>query len=147
MRRWLWIRIAVAFCALPATIAEGIAVDFADPKAVEIVGYQSHAMEPFISRDGRYLLFNNRNDPSENTDLHWAERLSDLSFRYRGRIEGVNTDALEGVPSLDHEGTLYFISPRSTERPCPLSIGPGSRKARRPVWNWSRACRWASRES
>jgi Tol biopolymer transport system component len=87
--------------------------DFGDPKAVEVVGYQGHAMEPFISRDGRYLLFNNLNDPSENTDLHWAERLSDLSFRYRGRIEGVNTSALEAVPSLDNEGNLYFISPRS----------------------------------
>ena len=70
-------------------------------------------MEPFVSRDGRYLLFNNRNDPSENTDLHWAERIDDLTFRYRGRIDGVNTTVLEGVPSLDREGNLYFISPRS----------------------------------
>jgi WD40-like Beta Propeller Repeat len=100
-------------CALAATTATSAAGDFANPQTVEIVGYQGHAMEPFISRDGRYLLFNNRNDPGENTDLHWAERLSDLSFRYRGRIEGVNTSALEGVPSLDNDGNLYFVSPRS----------------------------------
>jgi hypothetical protein len=105
-----WIAV---LCALAATSATGTAGEFANPQAVEIAGYQGHAMEPFISRDGRYLLFNNRNDAKENTDLHWAERVSDLSFRYRGRIEGVNTSALEGVPSLDNEGNLYFVSPRS----------------------------------
>lgn len=103
----------VVLCTLAATTVAAPAGDFTGPQAVEIVGYQGHAMEPFISRDGRYLLFNNRNDPSDNTDLHWAQRLSELSFRYRGRIEGVNTGALEGVPSLDNEGNLYFISPRS----------------------------------
>ena len=34
-------------------------------------------------------------------------------FRYGGKIEGVNTKALEGVPTLDRSGTLYFVSPRS----------------------------------
>jgi WD40 repeat protein len=87
--------------------------EFANPQAVAIVGYQGHAMEPFISRDGRYLLFNNLNDPSENTDLHWAERVTATSFRYGGKIEGVNTGALEGVPTLDRNGTLYFVSTRS----------------------------------
>ena len=98
--------------ALTAPMAAA-AGEFSGPRAVAIVGYQDHAMEPFVSRDGRYLLFNNRNDPSENTDLHWAERIDDLTFRYRGRIDGVNTTVLEGVPSLDREGNLYFISPRS----------------------------------
>jgi hypothetical protein len=111
MKCWSVAYTAAALCALaPATAVAG---DFSDPKAVEVVGYQGDAMEPFISRDGRYLLFNNHNDRGENTDLHWADRLSDLSFRYRGKVEGVNTDALEGVPSLDGEGNLYFISPRS----------------------------------
>jgi len=87
--------------------------EFANPQPVTIVGYQGHAMEPFISRDGRYLLFNNLNDPSENTDLHWAERVTATSFRYGGKIEGVNTAALEGVPTLDRNGTLYFVSTRS----------------------------------
>jgi hypothetical protein len=87
--------------------------EFANPQPVAIAGYQGHAMEPFISRDGRYLLFNNLNDPSENTDLHWAERITATSFRYGGKIEGVNTAALEGVPTLDRNGTLYFVSPRS----------------------------------
>jgi hypothetical protein len=104
---------AVVVCLSTALMAAAPAGEFSNPRVVEIVGYQDHAMEPFISRNGRYLLFNNRNDPSENTDLHWAERIDDLTFRYRGRIEGINTAALEGVPSLDREGNLYFISPRS----------------------------------
>jgi len=86
------------------------------PQRVFIEGYDDHAMEPFLTRDGRLLLFNNRNDPSENTNLHWAERIDDLHFRYRGEIAGVNTPALEGVPTLDNLGHLFFVSPRSYER-------------------------------
>jgi len=43
-------------------------------------------MEPFITRDGRYLLFNNSNDPLVDTNLHYAERIDDLTFAYRGEI-------------------------------------------------------------
>jgi len=53
-------------------------------------------MEPFITRDGRYLLFNNSNDPSVDMNLHYAERIDDLTFAYRGEIAGVNTPSLEG---------------------------------------------------
>ena len=38
-------------------------------------------MEQFVSRDGRYLVFNDRNDPGLNTELHYAERIDDLTFR------------------------------------------------------------------
>jgi hypothetical protein len=105
-------RAVVILVALTATAAMA-GDEFTDPQPVAIVSYQGHAMEPFISRDGRYLLFNNLNDPRENTDLHWAERTSVLSFRYGGKIEGANTEALEGVPTLDRHGALYFVSTRS----------------------------------
>ncbi len=82
-----------------------------------IKGYEGHAMEsPFLSRDGRFLLFNNRNQKPDNTNLHWAERIDDLTFQYRGEIAGANTEALEGVPTLDQRGMLYFVSPRSYEQ-------------------------------
>ena len=84
---------------------------------ITIRGYDGDAMEPFITRDGRYLLFNNRNDPAEKTDLHWATRVDDLTFDYKGKINGANTDnALEGVANMDRNGTLYFISTRSYEK-------------------------------
>ena len=86
---------------------------FGNPQRVTIRGYDGDAMEPFITKDGRFLLFNNRNDPRINTNLHFAARVEDLTFDYRGEIAGVNTAALEGVPSVDRSGHLFFISTRS----------------------------------
>jgi hypothetical protein len=85
---------------------------YSRPRPVTLVGYDDDAMEPFLTRDGRVLLFNNSNDPASQTDLHWAERIDDTTFAWRGRLQGVNTDALEGVPSTDNQGQLYFVSPR-----------------------------------
>lgn len=86
---------------------------FGHPERITIRGYRGHAMEPFISRDGRYLFFNNSNDPSVNTNLYYAERINDVTFKYKGEIKGVNTEALEGVPTMDRDGNFYFISTRS----------------------------------
>ena len=69
-----------------------------------IDGYNGDAMEPFLTRDGKFLFFNNLNESGVNTNLHWAERVDDLHFKYRGEIEGVNTAALEGVASMDRFG-------------------------------------------
>jgi len=57
-------------------------------------------MEPFLARDGKYLFFNNLNEPSVNTNLYWAEPVDDLTFQLKGEIGGVNTPALEGVASI-----------------------------------------------
>jgi Tol biopolymer transport system component len=89
---------------------------FDNPQRVTIRGYDGHAMEPFITRDGRYLLFNNLNDPAVNTNLHFAERIDDLTFQYKGELGGVNTPALEGVPTMDRHHVFYFVSPRSYDK-------------------------------
>jgi Tol biopolymer transport system component len=86
---------------------------FQNPQRVTIRGYDDDAMEPFLTRDGRYLLFNNLNEKKVNTNLHFASRVDDLTFRYEGEIRGVNTPELEGVPTMDAQGTLYFVSPRN----------------------------------
>jgi hypothetical protein len=104
---------ALALTAVLAWSVSASAADFARPEPVAIAGYDGDLMEPFVSRDGRVLLFNNRNDPKVDTNLHWAEHLADGGFRYRGEVAGVNTPALEGVASLDADGTLYFVSTRS----------------------------------
>jgi hypothetical protein len=80
---------------------------------VEIAGYSGIAMEPFVSRDGRFLLFNNSNDPASNTDLHFARRVDALHWTYGGPVGGVDTAALEGTPTMDASGRLYFVSTRS----------------------------------
>jgi hypothetical protein len=87
-------------------------IEFGQPVKVNLIGYSGHIMEPCLSKDGNTLLFNNLNDPSENTNLHWATRINDSSFQYNGELSGVNTPYLEGVPALDNAGKLYFVSTR-----------------------------------
>jgi Tol biopolymer transport system component len=89
---------------------------FGAPEAVTIVGYAGDTMEPFITRDGRYLLFNNRNDPPEKTDLFYAERIDGRTFRFRGPLKGANSPELDAVASVDCSGVLYFFSNRSYDR-------------------------------
>ena len=86
---------------------------FQGPYAVQIAGYDGHAMEPFVTRDGQYLLFNNRNDPGELTDLHIARRTSDSTFVYVGPLAAANSTVLDGVPAGSSDGTVYFVSLRS----------------------------------
>jgi len=85
---------------------------FWNPQRVALRGYDGEAMEPFITRDGRYLFFNNRND-ARDTNLHYAERVDDVTFDYRGELKGANSRVLDAVPSMDRDGNFYFISTRS----------------------------------
>lgn len=64
---------------------------FHDPQPVTVWGYDDQIMEPFLTRDGKFLLFNNSNDPREKTDLHLAEKMSERSFRYVGKLSGANS--------------------------------------------------------
>jgi len=88
-------------------------IEFGQPVKVEMIGYSGNIMEPFLSRDGTTLLFNNLNAAPENTNLHWAIKINDSTFQYKGEIAGVNTIDLEGVPTLDNAGNLYFVSLRN----------------------------------
>lgn len=94
---------------------------FGPAQLVEIQGYENHAMEPFLSRDGTILMFNDLNQDQldgqpHDTDLHWAIRQDDTHFRYQGPIEGASRDELphvnelEGVASMDAAGTFVFVS-------------------------------------
>ena len=86
---------------------------FGSPLAVTIAGYSGDAMEPFISRDGRFLFFNNRNDPSVDTNLFYAARVDDQDFTFLGAVTGANSPSLDAVASLDTLGNFYFVSNRS----------------------------------
>src|SRR5262249_26799463 len=89
---------------------------FGRPQPVRILGYDGDAMEPFVTRDGAVLVFNNRNDPPERTDLYWAERVDDLTFRFRGPVDGANSPTLDGVGTISAAGRFCFVSPRSYAR-------------------------------
>lgn len=82
------------------------------PERVQIEGYAGEAMEPFLSRDGRYLFFNTRNDPSVDTDIHFAIRRDDLHFVHQGALAGTHSPDLDGVPTMASDGHFCFISPR-----------------------------------
>lgn len=97
------------FSFIPAV---ALALCFGAPQPVHINGYNGHAMEPFISRDGQTLFFNNRNGPTDQTDMFWASRVDATTFRYRGGVSGANSSDLDGVPSLARDGTFAYISPR-----------------------------------
>ncbi len=83
---------------------------FSKPQKVTILGYSGNSMEPFISRNTGTLFFNNLNSAPENTNLHWATRINDSTFQYKGELAGINTPALEAVASVDIQGTFYFVS-------------------------------------
>ena len=97
-------------------VSESSRLQFGQPQKVTVSGYGGDIMEPFLSRDGSTLFFNNLNDPSVNTNLHFADRINDSAFQYRGEVRGVNTGASEGVPSLDSTNTLYFVSTRNYDQ-------------------------------
>lgn len=77
---------------------------------ISIVGFNKDAMEPFVSRDGRYLFFNDFTESNPHKDIHWAIRLNARIFQYRGRVKNVNSNQVDGVPSMDIHGNFYFIS-------------------------------------
>lgn len=89
------------------------AASFGAPRRVAMRDYNGNLMEPFLSRDGGRLFFNNLNSAPENTNLHWATKVNDSTFQYQGEMTGVNTPDLEGVPTLDAANNLYFVSLRS----------------------------------
>lgn len=87
-------------------------IAFGTPEAVAIRGYTGSAMEPFVTRDGAFLLFNNSNDPAVDTNIQIARRVDAVTFDYLGELAGVDSPALDGVPTLDRDGNLYFVSTR-----------------------------------
>ena len=90
---------------------------FTAPHMVAIRGYPGSAMEPFITENGRYLLFNTSNVAPDVPALEFASRVDADTFRYRGEIEGANESGyLSGTPSVDDDGNLYFVSTRSYAR-------------------------------
>jgi Tol biopolymer transport system component len=90
---------------------------FTDPQAVTITGYSGTAMEPFISTDGQYLLFNTSNQAPDIPAIQYATTVNSQSFTYQGQVEGVNeAGALSGTPSMDEDGNFYFVSTRSYDQ-------------------------------
>jgi hypothetical protein len=82
---------------------------FSNPELVSIVGYSGDAMEPFLSRDGHYLFFNNAGGPTSK-DLFYATSVDETTFEFEGALSAINTAAVDGVPTMDDADTFYYVS-------------------------------------
>ena len=51
-----------------------------------------------------------------NTNLYYAKKIDALTFKFAGEIRGTNTQALEGVPTMDTHNRFCFVSPCEYER-------------------------------
>jgi hypothetical protein len=102
------------FLALLAALAIPAAAGTPPPPGGEapvvVRGYDGDLMEPFVTRDGRYLIFNNNNTPPELTDLHIARSVDPVTFDYFGPLAGTVSDDLDGVASVDRDGTIYWTA-------------------------------------
>ncbi|MFO7754838.1 MAG: hypothetical protein R6V34_02535 [Bacteroidales bacterium] len=116
--RFLIIFLLIAFCGCKKEAANPLSehFEFGLEQEVDVSGYDDHIMEPFLSRDGKLLFFNNLNQPHVNTDLHYASMINDSVFQYMGTMKGANSVSLDAVPSMDDSGNLYFVSTRSYEQ-------------------------------
>ncbi len=94
----------------PSPTSGGPFLGFSGETPVAIAGYGQDAMEPFISRDGQTLFFNNSNADPAQTDLFFAARQSDTAFALQGPLGGANAPSLDAVASMDDAGRFYFIS-------------------------------------
>jgi hypothetical protein len=77
---------------------------------VSITGYSGDAMEPFISRNGAYLFFNNNAGGPTDKDLFYATFVNGTTFQYQGAIAAINTAAVDGVPTMDGANRFYYVS-------------------------------------
>lgn len=84
---------------------------FCNPELVTITGYPGDVMEPFISRDGSTLFFNDEGGPTDPTekDLYYATFVDATTFAYQGPLN-INTAAVDGVPTMDDNGKFYYVS-------------------------------------
>lgn len=82
--------------------------EWTNEELITLRGYTGNAMEIGISPDGEYLLFNDKMAP--NKDMHWATRIDDLTYQYKGKVRNTVTPVVDGTPSFDSKGNIYFTT-------------------------------------
>lgn len=89
---------------------------FSNPELVTVTGYDGDVMEPFISRDGGTLFFNDAGGVTEK-DIFYATFVDQTTFAYQGPISAINTAAVDGVPTMDDDSKFYFVSTENYSPP------------------------------
>lgn len=82
--------------------------EWENEEEIKLEGYSRNAMEIGLSYDGQYLLFNDQ--VKRNKDMHWARRVRDGVYEYKGKVENTISPTVDGTPCFDCEGKLYFTS-------------------------------------
>ena len=108
-----------------------INTEFANPQPVTIQGYSGSTEEPYITPDGQYLIFDDRNDPTEDTKIYYAKKVTDATFTFMGEVKGVNTSSFEGLVSMDDANNFYFARSYSQN----FQTMPGTTTIYRGVFN------------
>lgn len=115
MKYFLIIFIAILFInkenKMPPII-DKINSEFSAEKKVIIKWYSGDVMEPYISKDDKYLFFNS-NKWKTSKDLFYAKKINDITFQYMGEIWWINTLDVDWNPTMDSNNNFYFISTRS----------------------------------
>lgn len=81
---------------------------YENPQPVSIDGYNDDCMEPFITGDGRYLLFNNSNSALADTHIHLCKRIEKNHFRHMGILSGSKSKSKDMAPTIDADGNLFY---------------------------------------
>lgn len=89
---------------------------YEDPQPTRIDGYDEDCMEPFITGDGNYLLFNNSNSPFVDTHIHLCKRIGENHFRHLGLLSGSVSKSKDMAPTIDADGHLFYTCLLSYEK-------------------------------
>jgi len=91
--------------------------EWGPPSHVALNGYtynNSQAMEPFLSRDGKWLFWNSRNE-GNNVSLHYGLFINPNQVRYVNQVGGQANNPiphLDAVPAMDIKNNFYWVSTR-----------------------------------
>ena len=97
---------------------------FKNPEPVAIEGYSGPQEDPNISPDNQRLFFDSHNDAGMPMYLYLAKRIDYKTFKFAGRVPGVNFEAVEGVEDLAHN--FYLVSPLLLGQGGATTIGHGT---------------------
>lgn len=81
---------------------------YQNPQETIIDGYNDDCMEPLITGDGKYLLFNNSNGSFVDTHIHVCKRSGENRFQHVGLLPGSVSKSKDMAPTVDGCGNLYF---------------------------------------
>ncbi len=97
---------------LPQSTSDISIIQAPDQQQVQIIGYKGNVKEPFITPDGRFILFTDGRTLEHESSILYAQRMDPFSWGYLGELPGANHQSFDGSPSMDHMANIYFSSMR-----------------------------------